>query len=189
MPKTLGLKENIFTKPNTISLLRLPILFLSIYFVFANYYLLAAISIALVFLMDWADGYIARKFKEETEFGKVLDEIIDRIVENALFITFAYFQYLPLWMPLLMIMRAIIVDNIVLYYGRNETLEYKKFIRSDLSRGGYAILKAVLFIGLALYPVLGSIPRSLLLALAVIIVLFSLFRGAVKINEAWKNKK
>ena len=171
-------------KPNTISLLRLPLLFIAVYLILTNSDpAVPAALILLIFIMDFIDGYVARIFHEETEFGKVLDEMIDRIVENVLFITFAFLQYIPLWVPIVMVIRAVTVDTIVLYYRKEETKSYKRLIRSDLSRGGYGLLKMILFIGLALYTILNAY-RPYLLIITIIVVAFSVFRGIVKIIES-----
>jgi len=177
-------EERLINKPNTISLLRLPLLFIAVYLILANYDpIVSAVLILLVFVADFIDGYVARIFHEETKFGKVLDEMIDRIVENVLFITFAFLQYIPLWVPIIMVIRAVTVDTIVLYYRKEETKSYKQLIRSDLSRGGYGLLKMLLFIGLAFYPILSAYD-SYLLIVTIIVVAFSVFRGIVKIIES-----
>jgi len=177
-------EERLLNKPNTISLLRLPLLFIAVYLILTNSDpAVPAALILLIFIMDFIDGYVARIFHEETEFGKVLDEMIDRIVENVLFITFAFLQYIPLWVPIVMVIRAVTVDTIVLYYRKEETKSYKRLIRSDLSRGGYGLLKMILFIGLALYTILNAY-RPYLLIITIIVVAFSVFRGIVKIIES-----
>jgi len=191
MPRTkskpnLKSSQDLFTKPNIISMLRIPILLLAVYILISGNYLAAATLILVVFLMDVLDGYIARKFHEETEFGKVVDEIGDRIVENVLFMTFAYLQYIPLWAPIIIIMRAIVVDSYVLHKNpsRKETTKYNKLIRSDISRGGYGFSKLVLFIGLSLYPILSQFYQNMFFILMIFVVLFSIFRGIVKMLEA-----
>jgi len=191
MPQTkskTNLKSNqsLFTKPNIISMLRVPILLLAVYILISGNPLVAATLILVVFLMDILDGYVARKFHGATEFGKVVDEIGDRIVENVLFITFAYLQYIPLWAPIIMVMRAILVDSYVLYKNpsRKETTKYSKLIRSNISRGGYGLSKLVLFIGLAIHPILSQFYQNMLFILMIFVVLFSIFRGIVKMLEA-----
>jgi CDP-diacylglycerol--glycerol-3-phosphate 3-phosphatidyltransferase len=184
MPKTNKAKEALFNKPNIISFLRLPLLLIAVYLILMNFNpVIPTALILLIFIMDFIDGYVARLFHEETKFGKVLDEMIDRIVENVFFITFAFLQYIPLWVPIIMVIRAVAVDTIVLYYGKEETRSYKRFIRSDLSRGGYGLLKMLLFMGLAMYPII-NVYSIHLLTITIIVVAFSVFRGIVKIIES-----
>jgi len=177
-------KENIFNRPNIVSFSRVPLLLIAVYLILTGFDpQISASIIILIFLLDLADGYIARKFGEETEFGKVADEMVDRIIENVLFIVFACLAYIPVWAPIIMIMRAIIVDTLTPQYKRKETAAYKRLIRSDLSRGGYGFLKMLLFAGLVFYPSLSADYQHAMLWLTVLVVFFSVFRGLAKLRE------
>lgn len=66
--------------------------------------------IVVVFALDGVDGYVARKRNESTVFGAVFDIAGDRIVENALWVTFAYTQLIPIWVPFLVLSRGFLVD-------------------------------------------------------------------------------
>lgn len=74
-------KENIYNIPNLFTFSRLIIAILTIYFIFAEYniiYVVVAFSIGM--LTDFFDGWTARKFHMETEFGRQFDMIADRIL-------------------------------------------------------------------------------------------------------------
>jgi phosphatidylglycerophosphate synthase len=182
------IKETLLTRANVISFLRIPLVLAAVYLVLCNIYFPAAIVILFVFFLDLLDGYVARRFNEETRFGENVDEIGDRIVENVLFITFAYLQYIPIWAPIIMVIRAIVVDGLVFYYRSSESVakrseNYNKMIRSDLSRGGYGFLKMLLFVGLAFYTLLDPTFQLVLFVLMVFVILFSIFRGFIKLAE------
>lgn len=74
-------QENIWNVPNTLTSLRVIITFIIIYLIFGDFSLL---TIAIVFLIgmftDAADGFIARRFKMKTEFGRKYDMIADRFL-------------------------------------------------------------------------------------------------------------
>jgi len=72
--------------PNLISLLRL---LLSPLILFLEYYQSLALFIVLS-LTDALDGYIARKFKQETNLGLILDPVADK---SLLLITLYVFSY------------------------------------------------------------------------------------------------
>jgi CDP-diacylglycerol--glycerol-3-phosphate 3-phosphatidyltransferase len=63
------------------------------------------VLLIILFLMDWFDGYVARLRNEVTELGAVLDIAIDRAVENILWITFMYLGLVPLWVPIIFLIR------------------------------------------------------------------------------------
>lgn len=54
---------------------------------------------------DWVDGYIARRYGQVTELGKVLDPFADRLAVGAALITFVVADLFPLWAALLVLVR------------------------------------------------------------------------------------
>ena len=73
--------ENIWNVPNTLTLIRILITFITIYFIFAEYNIIViAILFALGMLTDFFDGQIARRFNQTTEFGRKFDVIADRFL-------------------------------------------------------------------------------------------------------------
>lgn len=100
--------------PNIITLTRLPLLLV----VIALLYLrepwapwAALFLLPVLYLMDWFDGYLARQIDQVTQLGSVLDIAIDRVVENALWIVFAHLQMVPVWIPLVFIIRSFVIDG------------------------------------------------------------------------------
>lgn len=59
---------------------------------------------------DWVDGYVARRYRQVTELGKVLDPLADRLAVGAALITFVVADLFPLWAALLVLVR----DGLVL---------------------------------------------------------------------------
>ncbi len=72
---------NIWNVPNTLTLMRVIITFITIYFIFAGY---GAVTIVVLFvvgmLTDFFDGQIARRFNLTTEFGRKFDVVADRFL-------------------------------------------------------------------------------------------------------------
>ena len=100
---------------NLITLARLPLLLIVVGLLFVPYFWVRLVGLALLivlFLMDWFDGYVARLRNEVTELGAVLDIALDRSVENILWITFMYLGLVPLWVPIVFLIRSFIVDGI-----------------------------------------------------------------------------
>lgn len=99
---------------NTITLARLPLLILLVALLFVPLWQVRLIGLGLLiilFLLDWFDGYVARLRNEVTEMGAVLDVALDRAVENILWITFMYLGLVPLWVPIVFLIRSFIVDG------------------------------------------------------------------------------
>lgn len=81
-------KQEVFTIPNMLSLLRL--LLIPVYtLIYLNArasqeYFLAAAILAVSCLTDMIDGQIARRFNMTSNFGKILDPLADKMTQLAL---------------------------------------------------------------------------------------------------------
>lgn len=66
----------------------------------------------IVFVTDGLDGYVARRRGEASLFGALFDVAGDRIVEVTMWIVFADLGLVPVWVPLLFVIRGTMVDAI-----------------------------------------------------------------------------
>jgi len=121
---------------------------------FANFFL-----IAFIFISDGLDGYVARKRNEASLFGALFDIAGDRITELTLWIVAADVDLVPIWVPLVFIIRGVIVDTIRSTNAAAEGVAPFALMRSPLGKllvAGkfmrilYAVAKASAFAGLAL---------------------------------------
>lgn len=65
-----------------------------------------------VILLDAFDGWVARKFNEASKIGSIIDILGDRIVENAYWIAFCAYGWVPLWVPLIVMTRSFVTDTL-----------------------------------------------------------------------------
>ena len=126
--------------------------------------LFAAGLAILVVVMDWLDGYLARRLNESTVLGSVLDIAGDRMIESVLWIVLADLRLVPVWIPIVVISRSILTDSIRGYvlrfgytaFGKKTMMKTKlgKFLTgAPLMRTSYAILKAFTFSWLLVFSV------------------------------------
>jgi CDP-diacylglycerol---glycerol-3-phosphate 3-phosphatidyltransferase len=113
----------------------------------------------LIFVSDGLDGYIARKRNETSLFGALFDIAGDRIVELTLWIVAADVDLVPIWVPLVFIMRGVVVDTIrssnavaqgMAPFALMRSALGKFVVASKLMRILYAVVKASAFAGLTL---------------------------------------
>ncbi len=125
----------------------------------------AAVGVALTIVaiaMDALDGFVARRMGLATKLGGILDITADRIVEHAYWITFAVVQLVPLWIPLVVVTRSVLVDGVrglALVRGRTAFGE-DSMARSRLSRfltGSRAMRSLYGVAKLAAFVLLGSV--------------------------------
>ena len=80
-----GKQHRILTIPNVISLVRLACVPLFLWLLWgADEEVAAALLAAGLGATDWVDGYIARRYDQGSELGKILDPVADRVLLVAL---------------------------------------------------------------------------------------------------------
>lgn len=100
---------------NLVTLARLLLLIVVVILAYQPYSIWHVVNVALlilVFASDGIDGYIARKRNEASVFGAVFDIAGDRITELTLWIVTADLGYVPIWVPIVFVVRGSIVDGI-----------------------------------------------------------------------------
>lgn len=120
------MKSQIFTRANFITTIRILLTPLFLYFLFSSreYFKIFALLIFIIAsVTDAYDGYIARKYREETSLGKFLDPLADKVLMSAAFISFVVMDLIPLWMVVLVILRDFMVTGIrVLMSTKDSTM-------------------------------------------------------------------
>lgn len=74
------------------------------------FFLIAGSLFVLASITDWLDGFLARKYNWVSDFGKFWDPIADKVLINSVLICFAAAEYVPFYIPVIMIARDVIVD-------------------------------------------------------------------------------
>jgi CDP-diacylglycerol--glycerol-3-phosphate 3-phosphatidyltransferase len=75
-----------------------------------RYIALAVFIIAA--LTDYADGLIARKYNQITDFGKFMDPLADKVLTFAAMLWFVEVGMMPAWLVLIVIVREFMVTGI-----------------------------------------------------------------------------
>ena len=144
---------------NFISIFRIFVMFLAVYLIYtlegsAVAYIWALALTIIAFSLDGLDGYVARKFHEESKFGALLDIMGDRIVENTYWILFAVMGWISILFPLIAITRGFITDTIrsaamekgYTPFGMQVNPVCKWITGSKFMRISYAVAKVAAFV-------------------------------------------
>jgi cardiolipin synthase (CMP-forming) len=76
-----GWRREILTWPNVITIVRLVCIPVFVWLLFAREHRAAAAwLLAVLGATDWVDGWLARRFDQVSELGKVLDPTVDRLL-------------------------------------------------------------------------------------------------------------
>jgi CDP-diacylglycerol--glycerol-3-phosphate 3-phosphatidyltransferase len=91
--------------------------------------LLGAAIFGLASITDWLDGYLARRRRQVTWLGQVLDPIADKLLTSAAFVSLVQLDLAPAWMVALIIGREFAITGL-------RSLAYTKGITIPASRLG-----------------------------------------------------
>ena len=102
--------DGIWSIPNAFTLVRLVLLPVFLYVLFgldnrsAAAWMLGALSAT-----DWIDGYLARRLGQISEFGKVFDPTVDRLLFVVATTAIIIDGSIPLWFALAVLLREVLV--------------------------------------------------------------------------------
>ena len=102
------------TLPNVISLVRLACAPVFVWLLADDQLLAAAGLLAVLGASDWVDGWIARRFDQGSDLGKVLDPVADRILLLVAAVALLVQGSVPLVVGVLVLARELLISAAVL---------------------------------------------------------------------------
>ena len=184
--------------PNRITLLRIVLTFVFMFFLFCQG-LWAKVLSLLIFtfaaLSDLYDGWLANKRNMVTDFGKLMDPIADKILVLAAFAAFVQMQLIEAWMFVIIISREILITSLRLFalnkgrvlaatkVGKHKTASQMVVIFAILV---FIVLKEVMLRFFTWNPYWERLFRSGIYILMVLTVCLTLYSG---VSYLWNNRK
>jgi cardiolipin synthase (CMP-forming) len=98
------------TWPNLITLVRFLLIPVFVILVVTHHPGWALVSLVVLGVSDWADGFIARRFHQESKLGKALDPVADRLSIIAIVLSLVLVGLLPWWVVAV----VVLVDLVLL---------------------------------------------------------------------------
>src|SRR5438132_11628197 len=121
-PPMLSLRARPMNLPNSLSIMRIclvPLLVVVLLTKFEGRQILGvpkeivgAAIFGLASLTDWADGYLARRRKQITPFGQVIDPLADKLLTSAALISLVQMDLAQSWMVAVIIGREFAVTTL-----------------------------------------------------------------------------
>ena len=100
----------IWTIPNVLSFLRLLGVPVFLWLLLArDNDILAVVVLAAGAATDWFDGYLARKWKQRSRLGHVLDPAADRLYILATLVGFVLRDIMPWWLAVIIVARDVVL--------------------------------------------------------------------------------
>jgi CDP-diacylglycerol--glycerol-3-phosphate 3-phosphatidyltransferase len=132
--------------------------------------LVGAAIFGLASITDWLDGYLARRRRQVTWLGQMLDPIADKLLTSAAFISLVQLGLAPAWMVALVIGREIVITGLrSLAHTKGITIVASPLGKGKMAAQVSAIL--LLLVGAGPLPWLAAVGQAALwvvMALAVI---------------------
>ncbi|WP_033160974.1 CDP-diacylglycerol--glycerol-3-phosphate 3-phosphatidyltransferase [[Mycoplasma] collis] len=142
----------------------------------------AFIIFVLAMLSDFLDGYLARKYKAISTFGKLFDPLSDKIIISTTLIFLALLQITEIWIVVIFIVRDILVDGF-----RNLAAKNNKKVEASI----WGKLKTVtqtfaIFVLILVYPLIVNYKETFYWILNIpmfLALFFSIFSGIFYFKE------
>lgn len=106
---------------NLLTIFRILLIAPFLYTIYQGRFTLALILFFVASLTDFFDGYVARRFNQQSKLGQVLDPAADKILTTASFIVMALphpnFPSIPVWLAIVVVGRdaVILLGSLIVY--------------------------------------------------------------------------
>ncbi len=101
--------------PNSLTLIRIvltPLLVYLLIYISEVYSIIAAAVFLAAAVTDWLDGHLARRRRQVTTLGKLLDPVADKILVSAALISMVQIDLVPGWMVMMIVGREFAVTGL-----------------------------------------------------------------------------
>ena len=123
--------------------------------------LAAAAIFGLASMTDWLDGYLARRRRQITWLGQMLDPIADKLLTSAAFISLVQLDLVPAWMVAVIIGREFAITALrSLAYSKGITMPASPLGKIKMASQVTAIL--LLMLGWGPLPMLAPVGNAAL---------------------------
>lgn len=112
-------RDRLWTIPNLLSVLRLFGVPLFLWLLLGPHAdIWALVVLAVSGFTDWADGVLARKLNQTSQFGAMLDPLADRLYILATLAGLVLRHVIPLWLALVLVGRDVVLGVALIFLRR-----------------------------------------------------------------------
>jgi CDP-diacylglycerol--glycerol-3-phosphate 3-phosphatidyltransferase len=145
----------------------------------ANDFLALIIFLAAAFT-DLLDGYLARRWKQVTTVGTLLDPIADKLLISAALVSLVEMRLLPGWMVILIISREFAVS------GLRSIAATEGYVIKAGDAGKWKMVFQVLGVALVMMSIRWSALRPFAMGAMWAVVIFGVWSAAEYLRKFWR---
>jgi len=167
--------------PNILTVIRIFLAIFCTYFAFQKMWTLSLIFFMVAGFTDFLDGYLARKWKTESNFGRILDPIADKVLILGVLFSFSMKEVVPFLFTGIIAFREILLTVIRLILAPKKVIiaavpsgKFKTFFQGGSLLTIYLIL--IFFKQLQAYVTEGTL-KTIIYFLLLFVVLVTLYSG------------
>ena len=159
------------TLPNLITVGRLFLVPLIIWFISDGSFGAAFVVFVVAGISDGVDGFIARQYNLRSRLGTYLDPIADKVLLVSVFLSLTFIDEMAGWLTVMVVSRDIfIIGGVMLGWIMDRPIEVKPLIISKINTAGQIILAALALGNLAFDAGLGLVTDVLVWLVGVLTV-------------------
>lgn len=98
--------------PNFITWARVVLTAIIVFLLLNGFYLSAFVLFLIASISDYFDGYFARKLNQVTNFGKIFDQMSDKILITSILIVFVQLGLVSSWILVVIVFRDTLVSTV-----------------------------------------------------------------------------
>jgi len=137
--------------PNSLTLMRIVLVPLVVWLIITHEMLAAFLLFLFAGLSDAADGFLAKRYKWDTELGAYLDPIADKALLVSIYVTLGLAGQLPAWLVIAVVSRDIlIVGAVVLSWMLSRPLSMHPLLISKANTFSQIVLAGLVLAELGL---------------------------------------
>jgi cardiolipin synthase (CMP-forming) len=131
--------------PNIITIARIFSVPVMIWLIVTENLSYAFVLFVVAGVSDALDGFLARKFRWQTELGAYLDPIADKTMLTSVYASLTFHGYMPIWLGILVVSRdLLIVGAVVLAWLLDRAMEIRPLLIGKINTGLQILLAAAI---------------------------------------------
>jgi cardiolipin synthase len=159
------------TLPNLITVGRLLLVPLIIWFISDGAFGAAFVVFVLAGIGDGIDGFLARQYNLRSRLGTYLDPIADKVLLVSIYLSLTFIDEIAGWLAVIVVSRDIfIIGGVMLAWILDRPIEVKPLIISKINTAAQIILAALALGNLAFDAGLGEVKDALVWIVGVLTV-------------------